>query len=325
MKILIIRLSSIGDVVLTTPVIRCLKRQLPSAELHFLCKPGMRAVVETNPYVDDVHTFRKDDASLVRRLRDEDFDYVVDLQKNRRSRRICRRLHRPYAAFPKLNLRKLLLVLFKWNCMPDVHIVDRYFRAVARLGVKNDGLGLDFFTEEKDVQELKRFPLPEAYVALAVGSQHATKQLPFEKMDEIIGGSRLPVVLLGDSRDALIAGRLQARHSGHCLNLCGQLSLRASAACVAGAHTVLTGDTGLMHIAAAFGKRTVSVWGNTVPALGMYPYMPRHPENALIVENKDCPCRPCSKLGHARCPHEHFRCMNGIPAARIINLLNDED
>lgn len=324
MKILIIRLSSIGDIVLTTPIIRCLKKQLPSAELHFLCKPGMKVVVETNPYIDNVHTFRKDDASLIRRLREESFDYVVDLQKNSRSRRICRRLHRPHTTFPKLNLRKLLLVVFKWNCMPDIHIVDRYFRAVARLGVQNDGLGLDFFTEEKDRQELSCFPLPETYVALAVGSQHATKRLPLEKLDEIIVGSRLPVVLLGDSRDALLAEKLEVRYPRHCLNLCGKLSLRASAACVAGAHTVLTGDTGLMHIAAAFGKRIISVWGNTVPALGMYPYIPQHPENSLIIENKDCPCRPCSKLGHTHCPHKHFRCMNGIPSGRIINLLNDE-
>lgn len=325
MKILVIRLSSIGDIVLTTPVIRCLKQQLPSAELHFLCKPGMKAVVETNPYLDDVHTFRKDDRSLVRRLREESFDYVVDLQKNRHSRRICRRLHLPYASFPKLNLRKLLLVAFKWNCMPDVHIVDRYFRAVARLGVKNDGKGLDFFTEEKDVQELEPFSLPGKYIALAVGSQHATKQIPFGKMEEIIAGAAWPVVLLGDSRDAVLAEKLQALHPGRCISLCGKLSLRASAACVAGAHRVLSGDTGLMHIAAAYGKRTVSVWGNTVPALGMYPYMPQHRENSVIIENNDCPCRPCSKLGHSRCPHKHFRCMEGIPAARILKSLNDED
>lgn len=318
-------MSSIGDVVLTSPVVRCLKKQLPSVELHFLCKPGMKAVVETNPYIDDVHTFRKDDASLTRRLREETFDYVVDLQKNHYSRRICRQLRLPHATFPKLNLRKLLLVLFKCNCMPDVHIVDRYFRAVERLGVKNDGKGLDFFTEEKDVQELGMFPLPETYIAMAVGSQHATKQIPFEKMDEIIGGSRLPLVLLGDSRDALLAEKLQARYPEHCLNLCGKLSLRASAACVAGAHLVLTGDTGLMHIASAFNKRIVSVWGNTVPDLGMYPYMPLHPENSIIIENTSCACRPCSKLGHSRCPQKHFRCMTDIPSGRIINILNHDD
>ena len=91
MKILVIRFSSIGDLVLTTPVIRCIRRQLPAVELHFLCKNGLKPVMETNPHIDRLHTFRKEDPSLVQRLLSEQFDYVVDLQKNRHSRRICRR------------------------------------------------------------------------------------------------------------------------------------------------------------------------------------------------------------------------------------------
>ena len=132
MKILVIRFSSIGDIVLTTPVIRCLKQQLPAAVIHFLCKPAMKPVVETNPHIDNIHIFRKGDSTLAQRLRDEEYDYVVDLQKNRFSRRLCRRMHVPYSSFPKLNFRKFLLVLFKGNLMPRLHIVDRYFRAVER-------------------------------------------------------------------------------------------------------------------------------------------------------------------------------------------------
>ncbi|MBO7465399.1 MAG: glycosyltransferase family 9 protein [Bacteroidales bacterium] len=325
MKILVIRLSSIGDIVLATPVIRCLKRQLPDAGIHFLCKPSMKTVVETNPYIDNIHTFRREDATLVNRLRDEEFDYVVDLQKNRYSRRLCRRLHVPHSSFPKLNFRKLLLVLFKWNLMPRLHIVDRYFRAVERLGVKNDGKGLVFCIDEADSHELDEFFLPEKYVAVAVGSRHATKQIPAETLEAVAEKCRLPLVFLGDSHDSGIVAGIERRFPDHTLNLCGKLSLRASAACVAKAETLLTGDTGLMHIAAALQKRTVSVWGNTVPAFGMYPYQPHHPENCIILENNNCRCRPCSKLGYGRCPLGHFRCMRGIPPARITELLNQSE
>lgn len=325
MKILVIRFSSIGDIVLATPVIRCLKQQLPAAVIHFLCKPAMKPVVETNPNIDNIHIFRKDDSTLVQRLRDEEYDYVVDLQKNRLSQRLCRRMHVPYSSFPKLNLRKFLLVLFKWNLMPHLHIVDRYFRAVERLGVKNDSDKLDFFPEEEDFKELENYPLPEKYVAVAVGSRHATKQIPVETLEAVAEKCRLPLVFLGDSNDAGIVSGIERRFPDQTLNLCGKLSLRASAACVAKAETLLTGDTGLMHIAAALQKRTVSVWGNTVPAFGMYPYQPHHPENCIILENNSCRCRPCSKLGYTRCPLGHFRCMRGISPARITELLNQTE
>ncbi|MBO7623931.1 MAG: glycosyltransferase family 9 protein [Bacteroidales bacterium] len=325
MKILCIRFSSIGDIVLTTPVLRCLKQQLPSLELHFLCKPGMREVVCTLPSLDRIHTFQPRDPEMLAALRAERFDYVVDLQKNRHSRRLCSQLSVPYSSFPKCNFPKLLLVLFKCNLMPDCHIVDRYFRAVERLGVKNDGQGLDFCIKEADFRELDAFSLPEKYVAVAVGSRHTTKQMPVEMLEALAMNSRLPLVFLGDGRDASIVADIAQRFPERTLNLCGKLSLRASAACLSRAETLLTGDTGLMHIAAALQKRIVSVWGNTVPAFGMYPYMPQHPERSMLVENSRCRCRPCSKLGFERCPLRHFNCMRGIPAERIINLLNQTE
>ncbi|MBO4282026.1 MAG: glycosyltransferase family 9 protein [Bacteroidales bacterium] len=321
MKILIIRLSSIGDIVLTTPVVRCLKQQT-SATLHFLCKQSMKAVVETNPHIDSIHTFRKHDPGLLERLKAENFDFVVDLQKNHVSRRLTRRLSVPHATFPKWNFRKLLLVVFKWNLLPDKHIVDRYFEAVSALNVRNDQQGLDFYVDADDERELAAFALPQAYVAVAVGSRHATKQLPADMLENIVAQSKLPMVLLGDTADDTTASALHARYPEKTYNLCGRLSLRASAACVAHAQTVLTGDTGLMHIAAAFHRRILSVWGNTVPAFGMYPYLPQDSEKSILLENTHCCCRPCSKLGYARCPLKHFRCMRGIPVQDIVHSLN---
>ncbi len=323
MKILVIRLSSIGDIVLTSPVVRCLKQQLAGAELHFLCKEPMLPVVEKNPYLSRIHLFRPEEKTLVNELRAEQFDCVIDLQKSRLSRRLVHSLGKDYHSFPKLNFRKMLLVLFKLDLLPRKHVVDRYFEAVRFLSVKNDGKGLDFFLSDEDYKALEQLNLPPHYVAVAVGSQHATKQIPVDKIQEIMRMTAHPMVFLGDSRDALLVKKLCQRHP-EAVNLCGKLPLSLSAACLSRAETVLTGDTGLMHIACAFHKRVVSLWGNTVPAFGMYPYQPGHEENVHIVENRNLWCRPCSKLGYNRCPLGHFRCMRRLSASDTAALLNED-
>ncbi|WP_207532811.1 glycosyltransferase family 9 protein [Desertivirga arenae] len=307
MKILIIRFSSIGDIVLTTPVIRCVKQQLPDCELHFLSKPNFKAVLSSNPYIDKIHLLQKPLAKTVEELKAEKFDYVIDLHNNLRTSLLKFKLGVRSSAFNKLNIEKWLLVNFKINKMPNKHIVDRYLEAAAPLGVTNDGKGLDYFLEkERNVQEL----LPAShlnYVAFVTGAQHATKRLPLHKIVEICRLINKPVVLLG-GKDEMDQGAEIARESGaHVFNGCGRFSLDESAFLVREAESVITHDTGLMHIAAAFNKRIISVWGNTVPELGMYPYKT---EDQKIFEVKGLKCRPCSKIGYKKCPLGHFKCMN---------------
>lgn len=321
MKILIIRLSSIGDIVLTSPVVRCLKEQRADAELHFLCKESMLPVVENNPYLSKIHLLRKHDLQLLPVLQSEEYDAVIDLQRNSLSHKIVRQLGKKRHTFPKLNFRKFLLVAFKWNTMPQCHIVDRYFEAVKFMGVHNDGEGLDFFVRDEECQKFEVFNPPLHYVAVAVGSRHATKCIPVSKIRAIMSESKLPFVFLGDESDALIVTDL-CKEYPMSLNLCGKLSLQGSAAAVSRADFVLTGDTGLMHIASALQKVTISLWGNTVPEFGMYPYQPKHPENIYIIENKKLFCRPCSKLGYKRCPLGHFKCMQTLSAQTVIDIIN---
>ena len=141
MKILLIRLSSIGDIVLISPVLRCLKRQHPDVELHLLVKAPFVEMMRENPYVDKVLTYGQ--------LIEEGYDVVVDLQGNARSRGVCRCINAPRYRFPKRNIAKLLMVLLKREVLPIGHVCDRYFEAVAPLGVVNDGQGLDFFYTEE--------------------------------------------------------------------------------------------------------------------------------------------------------------------------------
>ncbi len=322
MKILVLRFSSIGDIVLTTPVVRALARQLPGAEVHFATKPAYRGLLEANPYVARVHLLGGSLRELVQQLKAEKFDYVVDLHHNLRTLLITRQLAIKSSSFDKLNWQKWLLVNTKIDRLPRVHIVARYLAAAAPLGVHDDGQGLDYFIPADQEIDLASLPAPFAagYVAVAIGAQHATKRLPLEKLVELC--QRLaprPVILLGGPEDAPVAQAIIAAATSsenkvlisapdaHSLieNGCGRYSLHQSASLLRQAELVVSHDTGLMHIAAAFGRPIVSIWGNTVPEFGMYPFRTEY----KVLEVAGLSCRPCSKIGFDKCPQGHFRCM----------------
>ena len=311
MKILVLRFSSIGDIVLTTPVVRQLKQQVPSAQVHFATKPAFAKLFEASPYVDKLHLLSGSLAALVAELRAERFDFIVDLHNNLRTQLIRLQLPTvPGRAFNKLNWQKYLLARFKINRLPPVHIVDRYRAAAAPLGVRDDGRGLDYFIppgQEVDVAAgLPAGFQPGRYAAVAIGAQHATKRLPVEKLIELV--ARLaprPVVLLGGPEDESTGHVIELAATSPIFNGCGQFSLHQSASLLRQAQFVVSHDTGLMHIAAAFKKPVYSVWGNTVPQFGMYPY--RTPFEVLEVPGLGC--RPCSKIGFNQCPLGHFKCM----------------
>ncbi len=323
-KILIIRFSSIGDIVLTTPIIRAVKQQIPNAEVHFLVKKSNEILLKSNPYVDVVHNYIGDLKSTVKELKLENFSYIIDLQHNMRSKRILHKLRVPHCSFPKLNAKKLVLVRAKINFLPAVHIVDRYFKAAKALNIVNDDKGLDYFIPDEDAFDTQDFPagFENGYIAVAVGAAHATKRIPVEKIIEI--GSQLykPMVLLGDKNDAVVAEKIVEQLQGKALNLCGKCSLNTTASIIAQSDCVLCGDTGLMHISAALRKPIASLWGNTVPELGMYPYIAPDAPKARIFEIPSLCCRPCSKLGHAKCPRGHFKCMNMISSYEVADWIN---
>lgn len=317
MKFLLLRLSSIGDIVLTSPVVRCLKQQHPDAEIHFLTKRGFEDVVRNNPYIDAVHLVNDNaiDNDLLSNLKEERFDAVIDLHHNLRTLKIKRALDVTSFSFNKLNIEKWLLVNFKMNRMPNVHIVDRYMKTVSSFGVTNDDQGLDYFITPEDERAVDSLPehFRKKYIAWVVGAAHATKQLPSAKMISIGEKIKSPIVLLGGKNDAVLSSTIKNALGENVFDACGNFSLNESAALVKHASVVLTNDTGLMHIAAAFRKKIYSFWGNTVPEFGMYPYLPSSLKtNSAILEVKNLRCRPCSKIGFDKCPKGHFKCMNEI-------------
>lgn len=319
-KFLIIRFSSIGDIVLTTPVIRCLKKQVGDSQIHYLTKKVFAPILQPNPNIDKLHLLEGTLNKVIDQLKLEKFDYIIDLHHNLRSSIVKSRIKAVSFSFNKVNLEKWLMVNFKMNRLPEIHIVDRYLSTLALFDVLNDHMGLDFYIEPTDEVDVLTFPpaFHNGYIGMVIGAKHFTKKLPANKILQIIKISELPVILLGGKEDEPDGQAIQSQVGRLCYNACGKFNLGQSASLVRQARVVITHDTGLMHIAAAFKKKIISVWGNTIPEFGMYPYMP-DPESR-IFEIQGLKCRPCSKIGFKKCPKGHFNCMNMIDCGKIGNL-----
>lgn len=325
-KFLIIRFSSIGDIVLTTPVIRCLRKRYPDATIHFLTKQSYKSILESNPYLDKVHTLGDSFELMLHELGSEEYDYIIDLHHNLRTLRIKRFLKKVKAfSFDKLNVEKFIYTNLKINTLPKKHIVDRNLETLSSLGVANDGLGLDYFIPQKDTISHKDLPASHllGYIAVVIGAALATKKMPLHKLKEMCAAINYPIILLGDKGDQE-EGRIIAEADDiKIYNACGKFNLNESADILRGAKLVITHDTGLMHIAAALQKPIISIWGNTVPAFGMYPYYGKlSAQHYDVVEIHKLWCRPCSKIGYKKCPLGHFKCMEKIAVNEIVNMVS---
>jgi len=319
-KVLVIRFSSIGDIVLTTPVIRCLKQQIPGISLHYFTKATFKDIVANNPYIDKVHYLRDYLSPVIDELKKEKFDYVIDLHHNLRTLRVKKALGVKNYSFDKLNLQKWLLVNFKINLMPDKSIVERYLETVRPLGVKNDTRGLDYFIPES--VKISRDDIPmshwHGYIACVIGGSYFTKKLPVEQWKKLCGLVSLPLILIGGPEDREEGSLIAAIDPVKIYNSCGKFSLNESAELVKHAKMVISNDTGFMHIAAAFQKPVISLWGNTSPNMGMFPYYDNNnlkeklTSKSIIVENIKLSCHPCSKIGYNKCPKGHFKCMKEL-------------
>jgi ADP-heptose:LPS heptosyltransferase len=275
-----------------------------------------------NPYLHKIHYSWNTLKELIPVLKNESFDAILDLHKNRHSRKIVRALQVKAYTFPKKNVLKWLMVNFKFYKVNIDHVVFRYMQSISHWGITYDGQGLDIFLSEQD-----HVVLPasfSSFVAIVIGAQHGTKQIPAEKIIEIIRLINFPVVLIGGADDQEKGERIkQALPESLIFNAAGKFTILQSASLLLQSKTVITGDTGMMHIAAALRKPVVSVWGSTVPEFGMTPLFPSGSEVlSTIVENKHLSCRPCSKLGFSKCPRRHFRCMNDLNVYEIISGLN---
>jgi ADP-heptose:LPS heptosyltransferase len=330
MRLLFIRFSSIGDIVFTTPAIRCAKQQIPGVEIHFLTKAAMKAVTIGNPYIDHFHYFDKDLQATINQLKACKFDYIIDLHKNYRTYQIQKALGVPSLSYEKLSLQKFLLTKLHLNFMPMRHIADRCLDALSSLGIVNDGKGLDYFIPKETTINAVALPasFESGYIALVIGASYATKKLPVSALQQLCHKIPYPIVLIGGKEDEAEGAAVEAINPIKIWNACGKFNLQESALLVKQSRTVISHDTGFLYIACAFHKKTVAIWGATSPALQVEPYYPvaqqvnqtnlnTNTASTILNNNEmyfnaivpNLTCQPCSNYGTNHCPQGHFACM----------------
>nr|WP_294949232.1 glycosyltransferase family 9 protein [uncultured Mucilaginibacter sp.] len=319
MKILVIRFSSMGDIIYTTPVVRCIKKQVPNAEVHFLTKPAFQYIYNNNPYLDKLLLLKATLAETIADIKAEKYDCIIDLHNNLRTAIIKLRVGVQSSTFKKHTIRKWLSLRFNLKLVPNTHIVDRYLKAVEFLGVSNDGKPIDYNVGKHQLNTLLPASYQKGFVAFIIGATHFTKRLPNYKVINICRDLKYPVVLLGGKDVKANGDEIASALGDNVYNACGATTLDESVFMVSKAQSVIGFDTGLTHIAEAFGRPIVSIWGGTVPdLLGVQPYMVKD----VLVAGTNISCRPCSKFGLQKCPLGHFKCMNDMPEAPITAFVN---
>lgn len=312
MRLLFIRFSSIGDIVLTTPAIRCAKQQILGVEIHFLTKRSMEDLVAANPYIDQCHYLESDVDATIDELKKIKFDYIIDLHHNLRSWKIKRALGVKAFCYHKLSLKKLLLAKLRINLLPTTHVCERYIDTLKYFNVVNDGKGLDYFFPSKTSFSAASLPTSHqaGFVAFVIGASYANKKMPVNKWIQLAAKIKMPIVLIGGKEDEMAATSIAINNSIGIYNACGKYSIQESASILQMSKLVVSHDTGFLHIAAALKKPTITIWGATSPALQFEAYYPNnssiHYYNSIVPHLS---CQPCSKQGDNHCPQGHFACM----------------
>lgn len=325
MKVLVVQFSSLSNILLASPVIRILKSDLQHT-VHLATRKEFVSSIEASPYLDKIHQLENSYRQLKRGLKQENFDLVIDLDSSFKTRLLKKRLGEKNFSFKKLHFRTWLMVNFKIDLLPNVHLTERYIQIIEPLGGKMDNLGLDYFIPDKDEVEDGWLPLSHqnGYAVFSISGEHRTRKLPINRMIELCDRINKPIVLLGNKEDIETADQVEQffkrgseqeekeietlNKKSIIFNACGKFSINQSASIISKANWVFTHDSTMMHIAAAFKKPIYSIWGNTLPSFGQYPYRTQF----TIFENKNLSCRPCSSTGFEKCPKRHFKCMNEL-------------
>jgi lipopolysaccharide heptosyltransferase II len=317
-KILIIRLSSIGDILLTTPLIRSIKKQNPNIQIDFVIKTEFFDLLKHNPYLKNIYKYSKDNSEkreLINSLKANRYEIVIDLQNNLRSREIIRHLDCKIQRFKKNSINKFLLVHFKINKLKDAHQIPVRYAETA--GVELDTEGLDFFTSNEPDSKLKT---NDNFIGLSSGAKHFTKRWPKEYFIDLgkkLESAGYKVAIFGGPDEVALIEELTGQLSS-ALNLCNE-SILQTAANMKMCRAIYTNDSGAMHLASAMKVPVIAFFGSTVREFGFYPYKAK----SIELENKNLSCRPCTHIGRKSCPKIHFKCMKEIKPELAFNSLSN--
>jgi lipopolysaccharide heptosyltransferase II len=315
-KILIIRLSSMGDILLTTPLIRSIKKQNSSVQIDFVIKEEFFELVKKNPHLTNIYTYSKESSKkkeLLKLLKANKYDLVIDLQNNNRSREIVLKLDRKTFQFRKNSLKKFILVHFKINRLKKSPPIPVRYAKTARIDLDNEGL--EIFTD--NIAD-SRLELNQKYIGLCPGAKHFTKRWPkeyFIQLGKMLESEGYRVVLFGGMNELEVTDEI-TKELSQPLNLC-DASILQTAANMKMCKVIYTNDSGTMHLSCAVNIPVIAFFGSTVKEFGFYPYKTQN----VVLEIEDLPCRPCTHIGRKSCPLKHFKCMNEISPDLAFNSL----
>ena len=315
-----------GDVVLTTPVPRILKKEFPKSVIHFITKEEYSYIYNNNINIDKVISFKNNLLEILSNLRDEKYDLIIDLHNNLRSNFLKLFLFKRSITYNKYFIKRWLFTNLKVN-FKIKHIAISYIETLLKINVLDDGKGLDFYFSNKADKIKLPSSLKVGFSAVVVGAKHKTKRLTDNKLIELCDKINGPIILLGGKDEVSTSKKIENffKYSETFIkeklnkktviyNLCGKLSIEESAFAINLSDKVYTHDTGLMHIASALKKKIILIFGSTHSDLGFYPFRSKF----SVIENKNLSCRPCTKIGYSNCPVGHFKCMKDIKI-EIIN------
>lgn len=327
-RILVIRFSSIGDILLTTPLLRAVRARYPEAHLAFLTKEAFAPLLKDNPRLSAMHALAPAQPlrDLAATLRREHFTHILDLQGSLRTRDLRIRVRARWSGYRHHRLARSILIRFKKNLYPrELPVPERYFDAARRLGVKPDGGPPEFFLAPEAGAEVETWlaarglSAADGIIALAPSAAHNTKRWPVESWRDLIDRiSRTgdPVVIVGGPGDEAIAEDVARGRPGRVFKAAGAFGLQGTGALLARSRLLISGDTGVMHMATGVGTPVVALFGPTVRAFGFFPYVSR----AVVLE-RDLECRPCTRFGSEQCPLGHHRCLRDIGAQEVEDVM----
>lgn len=321
-KILVLRFSSIGDILLTTPILRCIKKKHPTSEVSFMIKSNYQHVIKSNIYIDKIICFEKSIFEVIKILKKEKYDLIIDLHKNIRTFFLRLFLMKKSLTYKKYNFRKWLLINSGINIIPENHIVDRYFTSINKIGILNDNKRLDFFIKDiESITKKYKYIIKNKYIVFCLGASFINKRISVsiikKTINYILGQTDYNIVLLGGDD---VQKDYDDLDNQRIIDLINKTSFTESAFLLKKSFLVITPDTGLMHLASVFNKKIISVWGCTSPLFGFRPYLV---EDSFILTPNIKNHKPCSKHGKY-CKYKLFKCIDKIDAEKLIQILKKQ-
>jgi len=322
-KILIIRLSSLGDIILTQPVVKLLKIKYPTSKITYLTKEVFGPLLKTFPEVDEIITWEnlKNTKDILRKCY---FDLVVDLHKKISTKLAC--YHSNYKQCVTYDKKHFL----RWQITKKItnksidSTLDLYFSALKKIGINEKYtypmIKISQNCIDKAIKLLANYNINFAKYKIAVfpGATHPTKMYPINYLAKFI--SLIPkswncqFVVMGSYEEKELGLNLKRIIGNDIIEICGATDLELLPAVVSQMDGVISNDSGSMHVAAALGLPQMAIFGATHTRLGFRPLN----EKAIIIQS-NIKCQPCSLHGGKYCKKGNFECMTSIKPTYLLD------